>query len=268
MKTAVLPEIVATGIYNSQHVAKNRSISPNRKTAMFEIELPIEDGGISYIGNTPHAITQNLVICAKPGQMRHTQFPFKCYYIHMIVSDEQLCNMLMSLPDFIEISFTERIRNVFEKLCEIYDVDTYENNLLIYSLIFELAFLLNKYSYNSKSMGQLTNNRKIIDQTIEYINDNITTDLSLEKIAAEMNFTPTYFHKLFKSSTGKNLREYIEEQRIKKSINLMISTDMTLTQIAYECGFSSQSYFSYAFKRKMKLSPREYVKLTLKKYDE
>ena len=47
----------------------------------------------------------------------------------------------------------------------------------------------------------------------------------------------------------------------------MMSTGMTLTQIAYECGFSSQAYFSYAFKRKMKSPPREYVNSILKKYE-
>ena len=56
------------------------------------------------------------------------------------------------------------------------------------------------------------------------------------------------------------LREYIEEQRIKKAIGRLISTDKPLTQIAYECGLSSQAYFSCVFKRKMKLTPREYAK--------
>lgn len=40
----------------------------------------------------------------------------------------------------------------------------------------------------------------------------------------------------------------------------MLTTDMTLTEIAYNCGFSSQSYFSFVFKRKMGKTPREYIK--------
>ena len=79
-------------------------------------------------------------------------------------------------------------------------------------------------------------------------------------------FTPTYFHKLFKASTGKTLREYVEEQRIKKAINLLLKYDTTVTEIAYECGFSSQSYFNYAFKRKMKTSPKQYAKKVFEQY--
>ena len=75
-----LPQIVAVGIYNSHNSANNKSSSHNRKTTMFEIELPIEIGGISYINTNTMPITPNMLICAKPGQTRHTKFPFKCYF--------------------------------------------------------------------------------------------------------------------------------------------------------------------------------------------
>ena len=63
------------------------------------------------------------------------------------------------------------------------------------------------------------------------------------------------------------LRSYIEQQRIKKAIDLLLTTDYALTRIAYECGFSSQSYFSYAFKRKMGKTPRQYVQDIYSKYE-
>ena len=43
----ILPEIVAAGIYNSRIAVKDKLITKNRKTTMFEIEIPIEKGGIS-----------------------------------------------------------------------------------------------------------------------------------------------------------------------------------------------------------------------------
>ena len=47
----VLPEIVSAGIYNAQLAVKGRSITKNRKTVMFEIELPMEEGGVSTINS-------------------------------------------------------------------------------------------------------------------------------------------------------------------------------------------------------------------------
>ena len=82
-----------------------------------------------------------------------------------------------------------------------------------------------------------------------------------------MSFSPIHFHNTFKRTVGKTLRDYIEEQRIKKATDLLLTTNYSFTQIAYECGFSSQSYFSYVFKRRMNLAPREYAKKMHRRYE-
>lgn len=261
--------IVATGLYNAQLAFKTKSISPNRKTTMFEIELPTEAGGVSYINDEARPVTEHTVICAKPGQIRHTRLPFKCHYIHMIVGEGLLYQTLTALPNFIEVTDTERLREIFLSIQHYAGTGFPEDTLMLHSLVTELVYLLHKCAapvaarYRPKA-----NNRAVIEQTLDYIRHNLTADLSLEALAAVANFSPIYFHKLFKASTGQTLNEYIKEQRIKKSITLLLSTNMTMTRIAYECGFSSQSYFSYAFKKKMKLSPHEYAKRLIDSYGE
>ena len=59
-----LPIIVAAGIFDSKIVAKNTVVSRKRTTTMFEIELPIDDGGISYIDDSFSPIKSNMVVCA------------------------------------------------------------------------------------------------------------------------------------------------------------------------------------------------------------
>ena len=268
MKNIVLPEIVSVGIYNTQNAIKNRVVSQNRKTTMFELELAIDDGGISYIDNLSHPIQKDLIICAKSGQIRHTRLPFKCYFIHMIVNEGELFDMLSSLPNYIMHDDIDEIRDIFISICEHYGTEAFKNEIMLQSLILKLIYMLDKLApalkYKHKPKH---NNSEVIEQTLKYINGNLTSDLSLNTLSERSNFSPVYFHKLFKASTGKNLREYVEEQRIKKSIELLISTEMTLTQIAYECGFSSQSYFSYAFKRHMGTTPREYARGIYMKYE-
>ena len=267
MKKTVLPQIVAIGIYNSQIAIKNRTISKNRKTTMFELELPIGNGGMSYINEESHPINENTVICAKPGQIRHTRLPFKCYYIHMIVNEGDLCDILTALPNYIEFSDTDPIKEIFISLCEHHNTGISNDDILLQSLILKLIYILSENSASIIKSTPKSNNHKTIEQTLEYINNNLSADLTLERLASAANFNAIYFHKLFKASTGKTLHEYVEDQRIKKSINLLISTDMTLTEIAYECGFSSQSYFSYAFKKKIGSAPREYAKKIQLKYE-
>ena len=267
MKEIVLPQIVAIGIFNSQIAIKNRTISKSRKTTMFELELPIGSGGMSYIDDEAHPIDENMVICAKPGQIRHSRLPFKCYYIHMIVNDGYLGDILTTLPNYIEFSDTNQIKEIFISLCELYNTKIETDDILLQSLILKLVYILDKNTTHLIKSTPKSNHHKTIERTLEYINNNLTADLTLEMLASAENFNAIYFHKLFKASTGKTLHEYVEDQRIKKSINLLISTNMTLAEIAYECGFSSQSYFSYAFKKKIGSAPREYAKKIQLKYE-
>ena len=98
----ILPEIVEIGFYDSNIVDKNFRISKNRKTTMFEIELPLEEGGTSYVDTESKAISPNMIICAKPDQVRHTKFPFKCYFIH---SGFYLCGGCGFFGGFLSICF-------------------------------------------------------------------------------------------------------------------------------------------------------------------
>lgn len=266
MERLILPEIVAIGVYNAQLVHKNLKVTKNRKTTMFELELPIADGGISFIDNDSAPIRSDTLICAKPGQIRHTRLPFSCYYIHMIVTEGELCERLMSIPSYVTLRDSTRIREIFTELCDIYTASLLEDKLLIESRVLELIHLLGLYT-SSHTHSTKKSNRELIENVIGYIKENLTADLSLSAISRYASLSPIHFHNCFKRATGRTLREFVEEQRIEKAIHLLVTTGLTLTEIAYECGFSSQSYFSYAFKEKMKASPREYARKLIEGYE-
>ena len=263
----ILPEIVAVGIYNSQIAAKNLKISKKRKTSMFEIELPIEGGGISHIDSNSKQINPNMIICVKPGQVRQTKFPFKCYYVHMIIHSGTLYDTLMNTPDFFETEKGNTYKGIFVKLIKHYSALADSEEIILQSLLLELIYTINKDSSFKNRNGNFSSNYLLIEKSLNYIKEHLTGDLSLEKIAKAMSISPIHFHNTFKAAVGKTLRDYIEEQRIKKATNLLLTTNYSLTQIAYECGFSSQSYFSYVFKRRMKKTPREYAQEIHSRYE-
>lgn len=263
----VLPEIVAAGIYNSQYAVKNIAVSKNRVTSMFEIELPMESGGISYIDSNAMPITPNMLICAKPGQLRHTKFPYKCYFVHMILHGDGLQDTLMNMPDFLETDKSDVYKALFTRLTRHFNSGA-DNEILIQSIILELIHNIRQdASVPNHQRKQKNNHHIIIRRALKYIHDHLTEDLCLETVADSVSLSPIHFHNVFKAAVGMTLREYVEEQRIKKAINLLITTDFSLTEIAYDCGFSSQSYFSYVFKRKMEQTPREYVQALSNNYE-
>jgi len=264
----ILPEIVSVGIFNAQNVFHGKIITNKRTTTMFEIEIPIEKGGVSYINAESVKIEPSTVICAKPGQIRRTKLPFKCYYIHFILKEGALYEHLMNTPDFVLTDRSDKYFEVFERMQKVFESPSNEDEILLYSLVTELIYMLAKDSERVRLREQIKpNNFVIIERAIKYIKENLSADLSLKTVAAYAGMSPIYFHNCFKTATARTLREYIEEQRIKKAANMLITTDFTLAKIAYECGFSSQAYFSYAFKRKMNQTPREYAKSIFERYD-
>lgn len=263
-----LPHLVATGIYHTKLAVRGRTVTPLRRVSVFELELPLEAGGTSYIGEESRPISEDFVIAAKPGQIRHTRLPYRCAFVHLIVREGTLFDMLSRLPDYIEIGEDPRIPEIFRAIALSYDIDSEADTVALTGLTLELVYRLHRIAGRQRAehaVGALP--YSAAERAIDYIGKNLTADLSLARVAAEVSFSPVYFHAVFKSAIGMTLRDYVEQQRIKKATELLTVGEKTLTEIAYECGFSSQSYFSYAFKRRMKIPPRGYAKKIAEDYE-
>jgi len=262
-----LPEIISFGIFDSDKYKPNTQISKKRNVSVFEIELPLENSGISYIDFSSERIAQDTLICAKPGQVRHTRFPFKCLYIHMNIKEGILYDILIKTPNYIKTQKAEKYKEIFYKMLNCTNTLSVGDNIMLQSLVLELIYVLNSEIGKQYINGKSNVNSFVIEETLKYIDCHLTEDLSLEKLAGLNHLSPVHFHNIFKKTMEKTLRKYVEEKRIKKSISLILATNKTLAEIAFECGFSSQSYFSYAFKRKMDCTPREYMQKMNNKYE-
>ena len=186
----------------------------------------------------------------------------------MILKEGALYELLMSVPSYLSVADADKYRDIFERMCKYYDSAVESDRIMLHGLILELLHLIQKDSKKQLRRETISGSSfETIEKVISYIKQNLTADLSLEAVSAYANLSPIHFHNCFKSATGKTLHAYVEEQRIKKAATLLITTDWTLTRISGECGFSSQSYFSYAFKRKMNVTPREYSKQIYNRYD-
>lgn len=259
-------EIISLGVWNSAVSRKGQTASTKRRLSMFEVELPIEAGGVSYVDGRSHAVCTDTLVFARPGDVRHSRFPLKCYYLHFSVGEGELYSMLSRIPSFITTERAEKYREMFSDMCTYYATGNKADMLMVQSRIFELIhMLLDEAGAESRLSGAQGG---AVQECVRYIKENLTEELSLPTLAERAGFSPVHFHAKFKTAVGKTLREFVEEERIRRAVELLTSTDKTLTEIAYESGFSSQSYFSYAFKRKMGKAPREYARWLFSKYDE
>ena len=85
-------------------------------------------------------------------------------------------------------------------------------------------------------------------------------DLSLQEVANEHQISSTYLSKLLKRETGASFIDYLTQTRIKKAIEFIKDPTIKIYEIAEKVGYSSQHYFSTAFKKTLGVSPVEYRK--------
>ena len=82
--------------------------------------------------------------------------------------------------------------------------------------------------------------------------------LSLSTIAAEIHVNPSYLSRIFKIEIGMGVVDFINQYRIKRSIDLLSQDNMTCREIALSCGFENYNYFFKVFKRYTGTTPKEF----------
>lgn len=112
--------------------------------------------------------------------------------------------------------------------------------------------LIQKYNLKAYSLP--------VRKVITYINTDLTADLSLKSLAAQINVNASYLSSLFKKEVGIPLTEYVNRSRIGYAQLLLLTSELPIKAIALQCGISDIQYFSRLFKRITGITPKAYQK--------
>ena len=97
-----------------------------------------------------------------------------------------------------------------------------------------------------------------IKEVHEFVMKNYRNDIKVKDVAKLVEMNVSSFCRYFKKKTQRTFSQYVKEVRIDFAQQLLINTDLTSSQIGFECGFSSIAYFNQCFKKISKMSPLEY----------
>ena len=87
-----------------------------------------------------------------------------------------------------------------------------------------------------------------IDIVYKHINENFQRHISLDEIADKVSMTVPAFCRYFKKSTGKTFTKLVNEYRIVHATKLLSESQMSISDVAFECGFNNFSHFNKLFK--------------------
>ena len=264
-----MPEILAVGLFDSRRSFPGMTETMPRHITCYEIELPLEKGGVSWIDGRSYPISPNHVLCARPGQTRWSTLHFKCRYMKFQTQDPLLLQLLSCVPEVFETSRSKEYAAQMDALWEADESSCADREIQTAAKALEIIHLLHADGQRFARQPAILPARfrnKQLHFILEYIDANYREPLALETLAAQLCYSPVYFHKLFSAAMGRTPRQYIQERRLRIARELLALGDLSLAEVAMECGFSSQSYFNYVFKQETGMTPSAYARANSDRY--
>lgn len=173
-------------------------------------------------------------------------------YLEVRQTVRRLCNLL--LADALKAGEAQLSQEI-ENLADMADkaVERLDSAMLCENLT-EIVDTMR----SERRSDPASTSREIVRSAAAYIDRNYFEELTLASLSETYNMESSYFSRMFKQETGKNLMLYIAEKRIEKAKEYMRNTDSNLTEIAFLTGYDDYAYFSRVFKKMTGQSPRSY----------
>lgn len=255
--------IIECGICDTEIIHPYVKKTKPRTVQYFEIELILSATGEGHLNEDSCVLRPNIIVLAKPGQRRYSKTHFKCYYMHYLLDPQsKYYDLLMNAPNFYYLIDGNRYLKIYE------DLFYYLNHLnmaptsdLVQAKVTELFFFLLKDAEINHRLPFLTiPTISTLQHVLSYIEEHYYDKLTLELLASIAGYSKNYFASLFKKIFGYSPQKCVEQVRIENAKKMLLKTNSSLIEIAQNCGFPSQAYFNFVFKKYMHITPLEYRK--------
>ncbi len=251
-----------------------------------EIILPINDCYYVLADDTTHCIQEGEIFFIPPGAL-HSVYPppdsIGVRFVYLLdlsvmahLKDFAGIQPLLSAPFLLtKESSPEIYKDTFDLLMQM-QIEYFSKNLYseltVYSLLMTMFAKLgtnyaDKLATADIQAGKQREYVKQFNDLLAYIDAHYMDALTLEDMASLMGFSKFHFSRLFKDYTGYTFCDYLNYRRIKATEELLPHTELPITEIAMQVGFSSISTFNRLFRVYKKCSPSEYrSKLSVHKF--
>ena len=251
----ILPSNILCGYFDSNAFGPIK-VTPKRVSTMFEIEYFLEEGKNIFFNDTTYRVQKNYVHISSPGDIRNSELPFKTKYLKFNV-EGQLAQLLKAAPRYFYIYRSFEALALLDEIITLYACEERNEVLLQGKILTYVSLLLEEANSLQKASSY---KRAIVMQAQSYIKEHFDESLNLADVAKQVNLSPNYFHTIFTEVCGISPHDYLMEYRVSAVKNLLITADITLSDIAERCGFKTQQYMSSIFKSKVECSPAQFRK--------
>ncbi len=151
-------------------------------------------------------------------------------------------------------SVEQEVEACFEKMIYDHSVGTNKSQVAAEGELIRLLSLLSRESGEQSATAY----SDTVTKMLKYIHSNWQKPISVADVAKKICLSESRTAHLFKASVGKGIHQYVMNLRISTAKELLLSTDLSISEIGEMVGFNDALYFSRAFKSEVGISPREY----------
>ena len=163
---------------------------------------------------------------------------------------------LCVLPEFSRIHNSEKLFVLFSQMIDeakkIKRQDTAICDCYLKILLLSLA------RQHRESEQQSAKNNAVTQRIKEWVRLHACERITVRDVAAALTYNPDYLTQLIKADTGLTLCGYINDIRLDMAKNLLLNSNLYVSEIAYQVGFSDEKYFMKLFLRKENVTPSQY----------
>ena len=244
----------------------------HKHQGILELLYIAQGEGRYTVGNREYAVhAGDLVICN--ANTIHGEAPFQEHSIQTYCCALSGIN-LKNLPEGCIIEkerkpiitlneFDNLVAQLMTNLYLLFNQKQKNNVLLCRQLAISLFLLVNKLikEHNTQTKSIIEQkNEDMVRKITNYLDENYTENITLEKISKIMHISVSHISHLFKRETGLSPMQYVIHRRIGQAQTLLAETDLPIKQIEEQLGFGSSCHLTSMFKKYVGISPREYRK--------
>ena len=255
-------------ITSKRNVKRKKRVERLHSHEHHELYYMLEGKTTYFIDGNFYDVEKGDIVFVPKGTIHDTNYEKGRHSerILLIVKEEYLEGKGARLKDFL-LSMRvvhippDKLREIEEIIEKITKEDRQMNEykeVILESYIRILLTLISR-CHNDQDL-KICENNKIIGEIADYIKEHYDENLSLKSISTMFALNESYLSRRFKDIIGIGLTKYITMVRIDNAARLLLESDLSVTDIAEQCGFSDSNYFASVFKKAKGIAPMHYKK--------
>ncbi len=249
-----------------------KSMASTHFHSSYEIYYLLEGERDFFIKNRTHKVRAGDLVFINPKAIHRTKVTKSLYvkrYAMLIPKDfvqrfaldydDNLFECFINPNPVIHLKEDQHLHllNLFTRIYEEFESENPHKNFILTVLVTELLYYLNRYHGGDHSLP-IDQTTSLSQQAIEYILENYTEQITLDELSSNLYISTYQLCRTFKAETGFTVMEYLTFVRLRESMQLLDTTNQSVTEIGFAAGFNNINHFIRTFRQHLGTTPKQY----------